>query len=320
MKKIKINFTDFWGDFNPLSNFIIESLSELYEIEISNTPDYLFFSTFGYNHLNYDCIKIMFVGENLVPDFNICDYALGFDHMHFGDRYMRLPLYLVSDNFTNFPKVKSFNADEVLSRRFCSIVVSNAKVASPMRERFFRLLSEYKHVDSGGRLWNNVGGAVCDKIDFIKKYKFNIAFENSSVLGYTTEKIMDPMTVNVLPIYWGNRLIGEDFNTSSFINVNDFDSLEAAVQCVVDLDNDDTKYLSVLQQPWISDPNVFEWKARLSEFLVNIISKNKEDAKYLSKYGMQKLYTQDLRIADFFGNRLKVKRLLGIYNSIKKME
>ena len=76
-------------------------------------------------------------------------------------------------------------------QKFCSMVVSNAQVSNPIRERFFRLLSEYKQVDSGGRLWNNVGGPVADKQKFIGGYKFNIAFENSAVLGYTTEKIMD---------------------------------------------------------------------------------------------------------------------------------
>ena len=69
-------------------------------------------------------------------------------------------------------------------QKFCSMVVSNAQVSNPIRERFFRLLSEYKQVDSGGRLWNNVGGPVADKQKFISGCKFNIAFENSAVWIY----------------------------------------------------------------------------------------------------------------------------------------
>ena len=38
-----------------------------------------------------------------------------------------------------------------------------------------------------------------------KKYKFNICFENSSTPGYVTEKIIQSMYVNSIPIYWGTN-------------------------------------------------------------------------------------------------------------------
>ena len=215
---IKVQFADFWGEFNPYDNFIINVLKQNYDVLVADSPDYLFFSTFGYSHLKYNCVKIMFVGENVVPDFNLCDYAIGFDFLDFGDRYMRLPLFMVFDSFKELSKPKEVTAEHVLKRKFCSIVVSNARLSNSIRERFFRLLSEYKQVDSGGRLWNNVGGPVADKHKFISNYKFNIAFENSSVLGYTTEKIMDAMVANTVPIYWGNRWVERDFNKCSFIS------------------------------------------------------------------------------------------------------
>ena len=56
-------------------------------------------------------------------------------------------------------------------------------------------------------------------MDFIKDYKFVISFENSSYPGYTTQKLIEPMLVNSSPIYWGNKSVGKDFNTKSFINV-----------------------------------------------------------------------------------------------------
>ena len=137
MKPLKIKFVDFWGDFNPHSNFIVDALKENYELVWSDSPDYLFFSTFGYAHLRYNCVKIMFVGENIVPDFNLCDYAMGFDFLNFGDRYMRLPLFLIRDNFKELSMAKGFSPEKVLDRKFCSIVVSNSQVSNPIRERFF---------------------------------------------------------------------------------------------------------------------------------------------------------------------------------------
>lgn len=317
MKKIKIKFVDFWGDFNPQNNFIINTLRKTYNCELSEAPDYLFFSTFGFTHLRYRCVKIMFIGENLTPDFNICDYALAFDHLQFGDRYMRLPLYLVRDNFKNFRPDYEFTSDEVLNRKFCSIVVSNSKIANPMREQFFRVLSRYKQVDSGGRLWNNIGGPVADKHTFISQYKFNIAFENSRSNGYTTEKVMDAMIANSLPIYWGDPLIGRDFNPQSFVNVSDFNSIDEVVDRIVELDKNDTLYLEMLRQPWVNDMAMFDWEGCLLSFLKNIVEKPLDEARYLTDYGMQKLYKRDLMYADFVGNKMKMNKVLSAIQTMR---
>jgi hypothetical protein len=71
-------------------------LKEFYDVELSSNPDYCFFSIYGFEHLKYiNCVKISFIGENIVPDFNFCDYALGFQYLEFDDRYKRFPLYLI---------------------------------------------------------------------------------------------------------------------------------------------------------------------------------------------------------------------------------
>lgn len=318
IKMLKINFVDFWGDFNKKDNFITRVLSKKYEIVISDNPDYLFYGTFGYSHLNYNCVKIMFIGENIAPDFNLCDYALGFDYIQFGDRYMRLPLYCTYDCFASLTEMNLPSDEALLDRKFCSMVVSNNRHASSHRERFFKLLSEYKQVDSGGKLWNNVGGPVVDKLEFVSQYKFNIAFENSAVHGYTTEKIMEPMTVNTLPIYWGNPMVCKDFNADSFVNVNDFTSMEDAVQHIVDLDNDDTKYLYMLKAQKVLDENIINWQDKLLEFLSNIIEKPLDEAKYLTPFGIQKLYREELLAYDILSRRLKVKKIVAAYDKLRK--
>ena len=57
-----------------------------------------------------------------------------------------------------------------------------------------------------------------------------MAIENNNQyngdVGYTTEKIFEPMIAQSIPIYWGNPRIGEDFNEKSFINCNKVDILE----------------------------------------------------------------------------------------------
>ena len=43
-RTIKINFADFWSDFNPNDNFIINVLRKQYDVDVVDKPDYLFFS------------------------------------------------------------------------------------------------------------------------------------------------------------------------------------------------------------------------------------------------------------------------------------
>jgi hypothetical protein len=102
-------------------------------------------------------------------------------------------------------------------QKFCCMVVSNAHAKE--RIRFFEQLSKYKKVDSGGRFLNNIGRSIDEKMEFIKDYRFVISFENSSSPGYTTEKLIEPMLVNSVPIYWGDPEVGRYFNTKIFVNV-----------------------------------------------------------------------------------------------------
>src|SRR5262249_55166951 len=53
-------------------------------------------------------------------------------------------------------------------------------------------------------------------------YKFVIAFENSSLSGYNTEKLTHAIEADCVPIYWGDPEIGRSFNTRRFVNGHDY--------------------------------------------------------------------------------------------------
>jgi hypothetical protein len=108
---------------------------------------------------------------------------------------------------------------------------------------------KYKHVDSGGRAYNNLGYLVGDKQEFISQYKFTIAMENSENPGYTTEKIVHPKIVDSIPIYWGNPLVHQDWNTKAFINAYEFGNITELVEFIKEVDNDDSLYEKILMEP-----------------------------------------------------------------------
>lgn len=291
-KHIRVKFIDFWDDFVPEKSLFYQLLSEKYELELSDTPDYLFCSVFGDEHLHYDCVKIFYTGENQCPDFNLYDYAIGFERLTLGDRYFRLPIYYLYSNDFSAMQVKHEIVDLKGKTDFCSFVYSNNN-ASPHREEFFDKLSEYKTISSGGRYRNNVGGPVADKLQFQLTHKFSIAFENSSYPGYCTEKLVQSFAAQTIPIYWGDEFVGETFNERAFINCHRFSSWDEVIAEVRRVDADDKLCLQMLQEPAlkypIEDSRVNTLK-RLMDFLSQIIDQPIEKATRYNRYYWGKRY------------------------------
>lgn len=294
-KKIKIAWLDtWWGDENHdfcKKNRVYKLLSKHYDLELTDHPDYIIDGgqNIRYMDSKYEgSIKILVNGENYVPDFNFFDYAVGFDHIVFGDRFIRQPWFTFYDEFykmaTRYESMPT--DDELLNRDFCSFVVTNSTGADPLREKFFYELSKYKKVASGGKFLNNVGGRVANKCEFCAKYKFNIAIENSVSPGYTTEKLMEPLVVYSLPIYYGNPTVEEDFHPECFVRIANKDDVERAIEEIISLDRDDASYLAKVKADCLIHP-VEWWDKQLEEFLVNIIEQPLDKARRLIQYGYQ---------------------------------
>jgi len=309
MRKIKIGFADFYDGFDPEHYFITELLSTHFDVEITDDPDYLFYSVFGDTHLRYDCIRIFYTGENQVPDFNLCDYAIGFDRMDFGDRYFRLPIHYLYTEDTLAMERRHLTPDsEFLNREgFCSFVYSNNR-ASAERNRFFDMLSAYRPVASGGRFRNNVGGPVDDKVAFQQHYRFCIAFENSSYPGYTTEKLVQAFAAGAIPIYWGDPEVERVFNGAAFINCHRYASFEEVVEEVKRLDADSDAMLRMLHEPALADPScsLAEVMGRLEDFLVAIVSQPLDSAKrYNRVYWGERYQVQERRKARAYSHTVR---------------
>lgn len=290
MKEIKIKVVDWWNQ-DIGKNYFLNFLSKTYKVTLSDSPDYLLCSLFGNQHLKYDCVKIFFTGENLTPDFNLYDYALGFDYLEFGDRYLRYPLWLLHTPTLQSSIKKHKQISEKLAKRdFCSFVVSNGGNAHPIREQFFDELSKVDFVASGGAFRNNIGKRVEDKNEFVKQYKFNIAFENSKTKGYCTEKLFQAFEAQTIPIYWGWGK--EEFvNPKSFVNLDDFGSIQEAIEFIQELQNDDEKYLQMLSEPVFLIENIQEhYEKKLQKFFDHIFEQPLSECKRVYRVGTREGY------------------------------
>ncbi len=279
MKYIRLDFCDFYPGYSKTNNFFANLLRERFFIELCDQPDFLIYSFFGHQHRLHIGTRIFFTGESALPDWSECDYALTCHHLDH-PRHLRLPFYVLYGQAESIIRGDEDPAAILAQKtKFCSFVVSNQNPRKNRnREEFFRRLSRYKPVDSGGRFRNNIGGPIAGgsqgKVQFLRQYKFNIAFENAAIPGYTTEKLFEAMQARTLPIYWGDPLVGRDFNPQSFLNRADFADEEALVEKIIELDHDDAKYLEYLRQPYFhgDKPNEFFSKQRLLDFFEKIFT------------------------------------------------
>jgi hypothetical protein len=270
MMKVRLDFCDMGPGWSKTNNFFLNLIKEKFEVEICDTPDFLIFSNLNQHvHRVHNCVKIFFCVEDFRPDFREYDYAFTC-HQLDDPRNLRLPYYVL---FTPPQRLNKDNekAEEILAAKskFCCFLTGYANRKTRFRTDFFHKLCQYKKVDSAGSALNNVGFRVPPgagpKHEFLRPYKFNIAFENRSLPDYTTEKIVEAMWARCLPIYWGNPRIAAEFNPKSFLNYSDFPDDDALIDKIIELDQDDSKYLACARQPYFhnNQPNEFFSRERL---------------------------------------------------------
>lgn len=289
---IKINFEDFWQGYEKTNNYFYNLLIQKYNVVIDEKhPEILFYSCFGFKYLKYKCKRVLYLGENIRPDLTACDLAFSYD-FNSNKRHIRLPLYSLYIEHHNMldklnRKLSKVEAEQIWKSKtkFCCMVVSNPDCKE--RIDFYHNLSKIKRVDSGGRYLNNVGDPVSDKSEFIKDYKFVLSFENGIHDGYTSEKILEPMFMHCIPVYWGNKLVSKDFNIKRFINYFDFKTEDDVIQKLLEIDaNDELGIQMIMEQPFNSQKAIYELELQqvLGKISKLIESKKTPIAKSFSSY------------------------------------
>lgn len=294
-RTLTVLFTDMWDGFNAEYNMFLLMMHEGLkyadkDVQIigyttktlpsGSQPNVLIFGPFGtdWKQDTWKTIKkVHFTGENTQPQLGDgVELNLGYAHADFvNESYIRFPLWMIeidwfgadSERIQN-PKplpvdrcTKVYPGEIGEKTKFCAFVVTNP--CNPVRNNSFHWLSQYKKVDSAGRLFNNVGdelfaglgggGGELKKHDFLRKYKFCLAYENSSSPGYTTEKLLHAKAAGCIPIYWGDPKVERDFQTGGFIDARRMTSPDELIQAVRAIDENPSEYLTKLAVPALDD-------------------------------------------------------------------
>lgn len=293
-KTIRIYVPHTWVDnVQTLLEFLnIECLKDDYDfVWDESTPDYIICTDqiyskkkiFGKFKKLYksSAINIFYASEAITPDFNIFDYAIGWDvNLQFGDRYCLLPpahiypgkkfVRNIENPITTFEQAKK----ELSAKTgFCSFLYSNW-VAHPMRDQLFYGISKYKRVDSLGKHLNNVNkkgtgyvGHRSECIDIKRPYKFSIASENATFSGYTSEKILTSFDAHSIPIYWGDPDIEKYYNGLAFINAMKYGNIHELTEKIKEIDENDNLWCEMIMQPWQTPEQITLSKKRYKDYV-----------------------------------------------------
>jgi len=228
-KKIRIAVARFWAGAtaSDIVDTVLLDLKPFFDFQPSASPQVVLYGPYS-GELPQGTYTKIFIGcENVRPIMAECDWAFGVlheDHVRH-PRYMRLQRWGDDSHFVR--KDRNWAAVLQAKTRFCAFLYANKCL---YREAFFGALSRYKPVDAPGRSMNNMPGVdpvpgQIDwkaKVEFLRAYKFVVAFENSSAPGYNTEKLTHAIEADAMPIYWGDPEIGRSFNAGRFINAHDY--------------------------------------------------------------------------------------------------
>ena len=294
-KAFRILFLDMWDGFNPEYNFFTLLLQEgsknlqpkltiegysRSSLPAAVKPNMILFGPFGseWKDQKWKGVpKAHFTGENTNPiDHPDIFLNMAYPHADFIDeKYIRLPLWMLEVDWfganlerINNPKplpldrcLNTYPEEVAKKDRFCAFVVTNP--CNSVRNDAFMWLSQYKKVDSAGRLFNNIGdeifaglgggGGELKKHEFLKKYKFCLAYENSSSQGYTTEKLLHAKIAGCIPIYWGDPKVERDFDTKGFIDARKFTRPEELIDAVKRIDENPELYQKMFSIPALDE-------------------------------------------------------------------
>jgi hypothetical protein len=112
-------------------------------------------------------------------------------------------------------------------------------------------------------------GHANDKIGTMSKYKFSLCYENlKNENGYITEKILDCLVANTIPIYWGANNIEKYIDSQCFIDKRQFNSDKELAEYLINItEKKYNNYLEAIKKYLVSE----KYKLFLPENFINII-------------------------------------------------
>ena len=252
--------------------------------------------------------------------FLISNSKMAVDTMHIATIYKNSANHMyipyVNINFDGSPNVRKYKSTG--ERRFAYCYTRPNK----NREDFFTILCQMAPSQSCYSLGGShgysrkvikekcAGSWISDGLlKEYSRYDFVIAFENSDIQGYITEKILNAFKSGAIPIYWGCQSITSLFNPKAFINIKDFKTYQDCCTYILSLTKEQIEQMKkepVFKNNHVPDimlldqypprPYYQECANKLKKFLEKHI--NIKQQKHFLTYGTGKFVQSRERICE----------------------
>ena len=175
--------------------------------------------------------------------------------------------YIYTNNFVNQLETKK-HITNVPKNDVC-VIISNPR--GKERTEFLNQLEKHFKVCYAGGYKNNIGGAFKPQYNskeyhhFVNQFKFIISMENSREDTYITEKLINGLLSNIIPVYWGSDKVYDYINKERFLNLENISNTNDIITRLKELQQNPNEWLKIVNN------NVFpNYENKLERTIVNI--------------------------------------------------
>ena len=267
--KIYVNKVDMWAYFYWFEFDIYKILKKKYKIIISDNPQFLFYSSYGNENKNYNCTKIYLSNNKELPNFNECDYAIGYQFLNNTEnRYIQKPIDV--DYFNNMENIYNIVIENYINtteKKFCCIMEI---YYSDMVKNFSAKLSEYKNIEEYKI------DMMDSELEFLEKYKFAIL--DAKNYEKNVEKFNQIFKAGTIPIFLGEDPFLETYNNKSFIWIKNETEFDQKINYIKEIDKNEKLYNETINEKIVLKKTEYDKEiTKYNEFIYNIIEKHLYD-------------------------------------------
>lgn len=260
---LKIYLHGFWNN-NDIDDYPKQFLKEVCETAFNsqcsygdeNTSDIIIQSSFTDDReiLKKFKYRIFFASENYKKENpDLYDVILGNENTR--GKHVSCPYFYIHvlpneyESLTKMPQRTDVPTKDVI------VIISNS--GGEVRNKFLNELDKHFDVSYAGSYKNNIGGKLEYKQGtpeyktYLSQYKYVITMENSEAPHYLTEKILQGLQSQIIPIYWGASEVSQYINKERFIQLKDGgdEEIRNVIEQMKALNAAPDKWLDIVNKP-----------------------------------------------------------------------
>jgi hypothetical protein len=238
---------------------------------IDEIPDIAIFLSNDNIKLNKNTLNICINYDNNEDndednDINICGSKKLIDNYNIYFPYLFINLWerknngkiLFNDIIIKNKDENINNINNIINKKkfFCSYLNYENIV---LNEELYDSLLKYKLIDNLDEIYTNekYNDLLVEKYS---EYKFVLSIENILSNGFISERIINPILANSIPIYYGDKDVFNIINKKRVIYINDYNNYDDLLEYIKKVDNDPVLYKSIISE------NIFIGDIRYDNF------------------------------------------------------